>query len=86
MKIIMAPDSFKGALRADKAAAALAEGWKSVRKDDEVLQIPLSDGGEGLMAALKKSLNGEFLEIASHDALMREITAKVVVAGKNWQL
>lgn len=78
----MAPDSFKGALRADKAAAALAEGWKSVRKDDEVLQIPLSDGGEGLMAALKKSLNGEFLEIASHDALMREITAKVVVAGK----
>ena len=82
MKIIISPDSFKGALRADKAAAALAAGWKSVRPGDEILQIPLSDGGEGLASALKKSLNGEVLPIPSHDALMREITAEVVVSGK----
>lgn len=78
MKIIIAPDSFKGALRADKVASALAEGWRSVRREDELLLIPMSDGGEGLAAALAAARGGQWIGFPAHDALMRPVTAKTV--------
>ena len=81
MKIIIAPDSFKGALRAESVAKILAEAWKSIRPDDEVIPIPLSDGGEGLASALASARGGEYLEISTFDALMRKISGKAVVIG-----
>lgn len=81
MKIIIAPDSYKGALRAEFVAQALADGWKSIRKDDEIVTIALSDGGEGMASAIASARNGKFVEIASHDALMRDISAKAVLIG-----
>ena len=47
MKIVVAPDSFKGALRSPAVAAALADGWRGVNGADEVVEIPLADGGDG---------------------------------------
>lgn len=81
MKIIIAPDSFKGALRAEKAAEAFAAGWRSVSGDDLLLLLPLSDGGEGMASALKAALGGKTVALTAHDALRREITANAVVAG-----
>ena len=81
MKIVIAPDSFKNALRASEVARALSEGWKSVRMQDEMILLPMSDGGEGLCDALANSLAGTFVEIPVHDALMRECLAKAVVSG-----
>lgn len=52
MKVVVAPDSFGGTLSPVAAAAAIATGWQQVRPDDEVVTLPLSDGGEGLLAAL----------------------------------
>ncbi|GAA2750530.1 glycerate kinase [Amnibacterium kyonggiense] len=52
MRVVIAPDSFKGTLGAAAAAAALAEGWRSVRPADEVLPMPMADGGEGTLEAL----------------------------------
>jgi len=52
----VAPDSFKGSISAAAAAAALAAGWLSVRPDDEVIQLPLADGGEGTLAVLAAAL------------------------------
>ncbi len=52
MRVVMAPDSFKGSIAATAAAAALAAGWLSARPDDEVIQLPLADGGEGTLAVL----------------------------------
>lgn len=52
MRIVIAPDSFKGTLDAPAAAAAIAEGWRRVRPDDELVLLPLSDGGDGLAQAL----------------------------------
>ncbi len=49
MKIVVAPDSFAGTLSAVDAAAAIAAGWRSVRPDDELVLVPMSDGGDGLI-------------------------------------
>src|SRR3954452_3484286 len=51
-KVVIAPDSFKGTLGAAAAAEAVAAGWREVRPDDEVLTLPLADGGEGTLEAL----------------------------------
>ena len=71
MKIIVAPDSFKNALRASSVARYMAAGWKRVRKDDELIMLPMSDGGEGLCDALCTALHGKFVDITVHDPLMR---------------
>jgi glycerate 2-kinase len=52
MRVVAAPDSFKGSISAAGAAAALASGWLRVRPGDEVIELPLADGGEGTLAVL----------------------------------
>jgi glycerate kinase len=56
MRVIAAPDSFKGSIAAAPAAAALAAGWRSVRPADEIIELPLADGGEGTAAVLAAAL------------------------------
>ncbi|PWR07199.1 glycerate kinase [Micromonospora sicca] len=51
MRVLVAPDSFKGSLAADDAARALARGWLARRPGDEVRLLPLADGGEGTVDA-----------------------------------
>ncbi|MDO5735784.1 MAG: glycerate kinase [Propionibacteriaceae bacterium] len=53
MRVVIAPDSFKGTCTATDAARAIAEGWRSVRPDDDIVTIPLADGGEGTLDALE---------------------------------
>ena len=55
-RVVVAPDSFKGTLGAPAAAAALAAGWRAVRPDDELVTLPLADGGEGTLEALGADL------------------------------
>jgi glycerate 2-kinase len=52
MRVVVAPDSFKGSISAAGAAAALAAGWRQVRPADEIVELPLADGGEGTLAVL----------------------------------
>ncbi|MFE0463750.1 glycerate kinase [Kitasatospora sp. NPDC058965] len=52
MKVVLAPDSFKGTLTAAEAAEALAAGWRSVRPADHLVLRPMADGGEGTLAAV----------------------------------
>ncbi|WP_238009372.1 glycerate kinase [Dactylosporangium sp. AC04546] len=52
MRVVLAPDSFKGSVTARDAAEALAEGWRAVRPRDELVELPLADGGEGTVAVL----------------------------------
>jgi glycerate kinase len=51
VRIVVAPDSFKGSLSAEDAAVAIAEGIGRVLPDAEVLLRPIADGGEGTVAA-----------------------------------
>lgn len=52
MRVVIAPDSFGGTLSSAAAAAAMAEGWRRAHPDAEVVVVPMSDGGEGLLDAL----------------------------------
>ncbi|MEU1283379.1 glycerate kinase [Kitasatospora sp. NPDC005856] len=58
MRVVLAPDSFKGTITATDATRALAEGWRSVRPDDELIARPMADGGEGTAAAVAAALPG----------------------------
>lgn len=58
MKVVVAPDAFKGSLTAVEAAAALAEGLRAALPDAEVLEVPVADGGEGTVATLVAATGG----------------------------
>jgi glycerate 2-kinase len=58
VRVLIAPDSFKGSLGAAAAAAALAEGWLGVRPGDQVTRLPLADGGEGTLDVLAATVPG----------------------------
>jgi glycerate kinase len=51
VRIVIAPDSFKGSLSADRVAAAIADGIARVLPEAELVLRPLADGGEGTVAA-----------------------------------
>ena len=53
MDVLVAPDSFGGTLRADEVAHAVRLGWLDARPRDTVRSLPMSDGGEGLLAVLE---------------------------------
>jgi glycerate kinase len=52
MRILVCPDKFRGTLSARQAAEAIETGWRGARPDDEVVVLPLADGGEGTLDAL----------------------------------
>lgn len=58
MRVVLAPDSFKGALSAVAACEAMAEGLRRVLPQAELRAIPLADGGEGTAAALVAASGG----------------------------
>ncbi len=51
MRVVVAPDKFKGSVTAAEAAAALAAGLRRERPDLEITQAPVADGGDGTVAA-----------------------------------
>lgn len=51
MKILIAPDKFKGSMRASDVAARVAAGISSVSPDAEVISVPVADGGDGTLDA-----------------------------------
>jgi glycerate 2-kinase len=58
MRVIVAPDSFKGSSTAAAAAAAIAAGWRGARPGDEVVELPMADGGEGTLDVLAAGVPG----------------------------
>ncbi|MDV6280139.1 glycerate kinase [Rhodococcus jostii] len=52
MRVVFAPDSFKGSINAIELADALAAGWAAVRPRDELVLLPQADGGEGTLDAI----------------------------------
>lgn len=79
MKVVIAIDSFKGCLSSAEANRAAAEGIKSVWTDAEIVEVPVSDGGEGFMEACHATMGGTIQEVIVRDPLMRHITAKYLL-------
>ncbi len=59
MRIVLAPNAFKGCLTASEAVAAMASGVTRVVPDAEVIQVPVADGGDGLVDVAVEALRGE---------------------------
>jgi glycerate kinase len=71
MRVLVAPQEFKGSLAAAEAAHAIALGVRDALPDAELVEAPMSDGGAGLVDALLTALGGERVETVAHDPLMR---------------
>ncbi len=81
MNIVIAPDSFKESLSAKAVAENIAIGIKKVFPDANILQIPISDGGEGLLEALVPPSNGTFISVQVKDPLLRTLNAQYGILG-----
>ena len=79
MKVVLAIDSFKGCLSSIEANQAAAEGLKKGWPDAEIVQVPVSDGGEGFLEAFHVAIGGELIEVTVKDPLMRPVTAKYLL-------
>ncbi len=77
LRILVAPDSFGGALDSVGVAQAIAGGWLRARPDDEVRQVPMADGGEGTLAAVLAALGGraERRTTIAQDPMGRPVSA-----------
>src|SRR5437868_13283796 len=76
MHILVACDSFKDALPADAVCRAIAAGLKKNHPGATVSEMPLSDGGEGLLDVLGQALALKWIEIKAADPLGREVMAR----------
>ena len=63
MRVLIAPDDFKGTLSAGEAAAAIAAGWRSRAPDDILTLLPLSDGGPGFVLAIGAAADAEIVPV-----------------------
>lgn len=76
MRVVIAPDSFKGSLTSVEVASALAAGWSAARPGDEVLLAPLADGGEGTLVAIAAAGGWEWRIAPATDPIGRPVEAR----------
>src|ERR1700731_1052182 len=76
MKILIAPDKFKGALSAREVAKNIAAGLRDVLPDAEIEIVPMADGGEGTAEVISQALGASWVKCKAHDPLGREIEAR----------
>ncbi len=86
MKVVIAPDSFKGTIANFEAARAIAEGWSLVRPFDEIILLPMADGGEGTLETIALSQQDAiripiFLDRETNWLLLKDGTAIVELAS-----
>ena len=76
MKILIAPDKFKGTLSAREAAENIAIGLREVLPEAKVDIMPMADGGEGTAESIAQAIGGTWSTCQAHDPLGREIEAR----------
>ena len=81
LRVLLAPDSFKGSLSSVEVTRALAEGWARARPDDELISAPLADGGEGTLEAIAETGGWEWQECPAHAPLGRPLTARWLLSA-----
>jgi glycerate 2-kinase len=79
--VVVAPDSFGGTLTAVEAAEAIREGWSQVAPGDEIVLLPMSDGGPGFVDVLSTVLDGQTVPVQTTDPLGRAVVGAVLVTG-----
>src|SRR4051812_36165753 len=81
MRVLVAPDSFKGSLKSPAAAAAIARGVRAAAPGAEVVELPVGDGGEGTVDALVAATGGDLLRRAVTGPLGEPVEARLGLLG-----
>lgn len=81
MKIIIAPDSFKGSLTAQEAVQAIRTGILRALPEAECVGVPMSDGGEGTVRSLVDATGGRIVRVSVTDPLGRPTNAEYGILG-----
>lgn len=80
LKIVVAFDSFKGCISAEEACNAAADGILSVCPEADVVRLPLSDGGEGLVGCVRRMLPVVDIALTVHGPLMDVVRCSYVLS------
>ncbi|MBC8768523.1 glycerate kinase [Arenibacter sp. BSSL-BM3] len=83
MNIVIAPDSFKECLSAMEVAANIAIGVRKVMPAAIIHEIPISDGGEGVLEAIMAGAGGTRVSVSVLDPLKRQIKAEYGILNDN---
>ncbi|HDP70107.1 MAG TPA: glycerate kinase [Actinobacteria bacterium] len=83
MKILIAPDKFKGSLSANKVASAIKRGIERVVPEVEVFVCPMADGGEGTVDALISAMRGKKIFLKATGPLGAPANSYFGILGKN---
>lgn len=84
MKIVVAPDSFKGSLSAENVARAIAAGLRRVWPSADCVVCPLADGGEGTAGTLAAATNGRlFTHTVAGPLPNQQVSARWALLGDN---
>jgi glycerate 2-kinase len=78
MRILIAPDKFKGSLSAREVAENIEAGLRGVLPNAQIDIVPVADGGEGTADVIGQACAGERVNCEAHDAIGREIAADYV--------
>ena len=81
MRVLVAPDKFRGTLTATEAGHAIRRGWLRTRPRDSVEAVPMADGGEGTLEALVSALKGEVAGATVSGPLGDPVTAQYGVVA-----
>lgn len=83
MKIVIAPDSFKGSISAMDICTSVKIGILRVFPNANVIEIPLADGGEGTMENMVYATNGSKRQVVVTGPLGNKVSAEYGVLGDN---
>lgn len=81
MKIVIAPDSFKGSLTALEVADSIEKGIKKCYSSFTIEKVPMADGGEGTVEALVASTNGRIINVIAKGPLLKDVEACYGILG-----
>ena len=82
MRIVIAPDSYKGTNTALAVAEAIERGARRVTPDVDIVKVPIADGGEGTVEAVVAATGGEIREVPVVGPLGEPVTARFGVLGE----
>ncbi|MFS8664974.1 MAG: glycerate kinase [Limnochordales bacterium] len=81
MRVVIAPDSFKGSAPAQAVARALAKGWQREWPAAHVVEVPVADGGEGTVDAMVHATGGQVRETVVAGPLGEPVAARFGILG-----
>ncbi len=82
MKVVIAPDSFKGSLGATEVAKAISGAIRGLHPEWETVEVPVADGGEGTVEAVLAAVPGRRVSTKVTSPLGTDVTAEFAVIGE----